>query len=191
MDKERKTQSKIHDVVDRCFRPIQDKPCWNVHQGHGSFLSFEFGKPSLVVQEPRPTSDAKVSKKVRQLRERRIVNLRGEWHLWIYCCDWSLELANDRSVHSESTRGAISKALLSLNGQMLKRVRVSPRTGASVFEFDLGAKLRTTAYDDDDSDDEPYENWMFFDRDGYVLLFRADGKYSYHRSDKSTRNWMK
>ena len=24
-------------------------PCWNVHHGHGSFITFEFGKPHLKV----------------------------------------------------------------------------------------------------------------------------------------------
>jgi hypothetical protein len=33
---------EMPDLIDEIFQPVYGKPCWQVKQGIGSFLTFEF-----------------------------------------------------------------------------------------------------------------------------------------------------
>src|ERR1017187_8707670 len=79
----------IASVFEKAFRSIYGKSCWDVKPGYGSFLTFEFGQPHLVVREPIAASTSAPAK-VREALARSQVYPRGEWHLWIYCCDWEV-----------------------------------------------------------------------------------------------------
>ena len=75
-------------VIDTIFQPIYGKKCWNVENGWGSFLTFEFGEPHFkVVREPYSSK----SQKPRVIRQaaRRLVSIYGDWKLWIKYCEWS------------------------------------------------------------------------------------------------------
>ena len=52
-------------IINDIFQPLYGKPCWQVKQGYGSFLTFEFGEPHLHIREPRQVSD-QVSEKVKK-----------------------------------------------------------------------------------------------------------------------------
>ncbi len=173
----------IHKIVADRFAKINDKPCWNPRQGHGSSLTFEFGEPHLIIEER--------NSKRSQYGKRRNATVRGEWHLWIYCCHWNISLEGRLAAHSESSREIIEIALAHLRGQILTKVSVTPRTGASSFEFDLGGRLETRRYEHFNDDGEPYPSWMFFDNQEHVLTYRADGKYAYQLSIKPTESWLK
>lgn len=55
---------------------------------------------------------------------------------------------------------------------------ILPQGVQSVFEFDLGAILKTRPYDKDS------EQWLLYEKTSHkVLLVRADGRYKYKRSD--------
>jgi hypothetical protein len=69
--------------------------------------------------------------------------VRGQWHLWIYCCEWSLALGPALLARSESSDTAIARALHVLNGQALTTVTVSEVDGSTTFTFDLGCLLST------------------------------------------------
>ena len=57
--------------------PMIGETAWNVAKGHGSFLTLEFGPPSLVaIKHPS--------------RDSRSAHVRGAWGLWIYCCHWKI-----------------------------------------------------------------------------------------------------
>jgi hypothetical protein len=94
-------------------------------QGYGSFLTFEFGHPEQT----------------RGLR--RSANVHGEWHVWIYCCDWRF-LSNGKQVAwSEDSKDQIARATGMIDGQKLLGLSVEPAQGLSRFEFDLGGLLET------------------------------------------------
>jgi len=150
------------------MRPILGPPTWGVKQGYGSFLSFEFGEPSLEVHE-RQSNDRGL---------RRSVYVQGEWHLWIYCCHWKVIQDEEQLAWSEDTNELISHAADSLNGQKLLAVNVDPATGRSVFTFDLGGSLETWPYGDDPTD----EQWIFL-TGTEAFAYRADGLYSHDPSD--------
>jgi hypothetical protein len=176
------------------FEPICGKPCWEVKQGHGSFLTLEFGTPKLFVGEVRERPRKRRLVKIWKSVSPRQVFVHGEWHLWIYCCEWKLTLGLGRlaNVHSESSKRQIAAALRILNGQDLTKVSINPKAGSSIFEFDLGGKLTTKRKKDLNTVGEPYENWMLFEPSGHVLTYRADGKYSWHRADEPFENpeWL-
>jgi hypothetical protein len=114
--------------------------------------------------------------KVREGLARRRVRVHGEWHLWIYCCDWEV-LSGSKRIGDRSTKPKIHRAAQFLNGQKLIRFSISPRRVRCVFEFDLGAILKTRPYDKEG------EQWLLYEPSHKVLSLRADGRYRYMRSD--------
>ncbi|NVD27313.1 hypothetical protein HUO14_05285 [Parasphingorhabdus flavimaris] len=154
--------------VDVFVAPMLNLPAWGVKKGHGSFLTFEFGEPKLEVVESK-LADGKF---------RRNAHVHGDWHLWIYCCNWRIFQLDEQIAWSESDDKLIGKATAILNGQKLTSVTVEPQQGSSAFIFDLGGKLETWSYGDDPTD----EQWMFYGP-AKVLGYRADGKFSLNRAD--------
>lgn len=160
-------------TIEKVFANLYGIPCWNVQQGHGSFVTFEFGTPSLKIgkvynRNPQdPNSHA-----------RRLVYPRGDWHLWVYCCEWRIAQNGNVLAANESTRECIAHACTVLNGQALKEFVYSTEKGTSRFLFDLGGKLNTGPYDD-----ELLEQWMLYCPDGSVLTYRSDGAFAYGPSD--------
>ena len=156
---------------DLSFARLVGKPCWGVKRGFGSFLTMEFGEPHLEVREAR-VSNAE-SKKVRDLMARRMVTVRGEWHLWIYCCDWSVFDDSGKLVGDTSSKRAIDRAAKYLDGQALVASALIPRGMRTVWEFDQGATLKTKPFNRED------RQWMLYEPEGKVLALRADKHYCY------------
>ena len=161
--------------IERMVSKLYGKPCWGVRPGFGSFLTMEFGNPRLQVREPIVAS--KITPPiVRKSLARRRVHIYGEWHLWIYCCDWGVFSA--RSLVGDcSTKVKIRRAAEFLDGQQLTYFSISPRKVSCVFQFDLGAILKTKPYDNES------EQWMLYEPSHRVLSVRADGRYKYGPSD--------
>lgn len=163
--------------IERVLRKLYGRPCWRATQGYASFLTLEFGKPHLEVHEPTVATGC-VSAKVRKNLARRRVFIHGEWHLWIYRCDWEV-FSGAKRVGDSRTSARISRAAKFLDGQKLISLSISPRKVQCVFKFDLGGTLKTRPLDEDG------EQWKLFDPLHKVLTVRADGCYAYHRSDSS------
>jgi len=170
------------------WTPIYPNPAWLVKKGHGSFLTFEFGQPELKIREPGVRSPD-VSEKARQAAARRLVTVSGEWHLWIYCCNWSIFYNGVKLSHNESPDDVIDRAANRLDGQKLKEVERGELPGSWLFVFDLGGKLQTWPYDGELLE----EQWMLYERtSGKVLVARADGLCSYEAGDHpadAERHW--
>jgi hypothetical protein len=168
------------------FADVIDKPAWNVRKGHGSFLTFEFGEPRLEIGKPMKIEPQ--SERLPKSLRRRPVAVRGEWHLWIYCCHWQATYEGELVGHSGSPRSEVEAAAHMFNGQALASMTVDPAKGASQFVFDLGGILKTVPYRT--GDDE--ESWMLFTPDGRVLVYRSDGHFSLHARDADPRKavWL-
>lgn len=167
-----------NDPVQSAFAPLLGLPAWNVQKGQGSFLTFEFGDPSLRVREPIEPQVTTSTKIVARLRS-RVVRPIGEWYLWIYCCNWRCIARGREIAHSESTDKRIHSVAGELDGQRLQSVNVDPVNGTSSFAFDLGAVLETWPYEDEDLD----EQWSLHRRSGYTFAYRKDGRYSWSGPD--------
>jgi hypothetical protein len=166
------------DPVQSVFAPILGTPAWCVQKGQGSMLTFEFGNPSLYVREPIEPSPVTAEKVAARLRRRNVRPI-GEWTLWIYFCNWRCFARGKIIAHSESIDKRIAAAAYELNGQRLLAVSVDPDTGTSSFVFDLGARLETSPYGGEASD----QQWSLNRLSGGVFAYRADGRYSWSTSD--------
>jgi len=164
----------VASVFERVFSRIYGKPCWQVSAGHGSFLTFEFGRPHLEVREPVAATKSATTK-VRARLGRRSVVVHGDWHLWIYCCEWEV-FSRGKRVGDSSTRAKIRRAIDCLDGQKLTQFSISRKVECA-FRFDLGAVLRTHPYD------KKSEQWMLYEPSHRVLVLRADGHFKHMRSD--------
>jgi hypothetical protein len=157
--------------------PMLGLPAWGVRQGYGSFLTFEFGQPKLEVTERHAPEKGL----------RRSAHVRGQWHLWIYCCHWRALQDGTQLAWSEDADETIGRAAASLDAQKLTGVGVSPGEGRSTFTFDLGGTLETWPYGDNPAE----EQWTIL-TDAEAFTYRADGHY---RSGPSTtprdsRRWL-
>ncbi len=160
-------------IIDDVFQPIYGKPCWEVKQGYGAFVTFEFGEPHLHIQEPhRPSDEAPAS--VRRNAARRFVFVHGDWHLWVYLADWRISLRGQELANQASTRRVIRKATGEPDGQELVQVRVTDAL-VSRFDFELGDKLEVIP------NQERYgvsrDLWLLYEPSGYVFTLRSDGQY--------------
>jgi hypothetical protein len=169
---------------DLSFNKLLGKPCWNVKGGWGSFLTLEFGEPHLKIIEPRDSTSA--SSIVQKALGRRHIHVRGDWHLWLYCCDWIVSDESDVIVGDSSSKKRIDRAATFLNGQALSSAKLTPRGMRTIFEFDLGARLETKPYNRRD------EQWSLYEPNGKVLSVRADKHYSYGESKRTPepRHWL-
>lgn len=156
-------------VIDETFDGLQGIPSWQVKQGWGSFLTLEFGLPS---QEIYPVSERKSEQGFSH--PQRLVVIKGQWHLWIYCCGWDLLQDGKLLAHNESDRETIAEACRVLDGQALTDFRFHRDNGQCRFEFDLGGKLETGPYSD-----KLEVQWMLFRPDGKVLSFRSDSTFRF------------
>jgi hypothetical protein len=112
------------EKIERIVRRLYGKPFWGVKPGHGSFLTLEFGKPNLEIREPTAAGKS-ASAKVREKLAHRSVQVHGEWHLWIYCCNWEV-VSGSKRIGDSSTKLKIRCAAEYLNGQKLTYFRYRP-----------------------------------------------------------------
>ena len=165
---------RVVPVFEKVFSKIYGKPCWLVRDGYGSTLTFEFGKPHLQVREPRAARN--VSPRIRAVLAKRRVFIHGDWHLWIYACDWKV-FSRGKLVADSSTQSRAGRATSFIDGQKLTRFSISVKTLECSFHFDLGAILKTRPFD------KVSEQWLLYDPSHKVLTLRADGLYQHGRSD--------
>jgi hypothetical protein len=163
-----------NDPLQRAFEPLIGLPVWFVHKGYGSFLTMEFGSPHLKVREPRMVS-SEASEMVQKLFARRRVTPCGEWHLWIYCCNWRIIADGHELAWSESSDQESIAAAYNIDSRLFIGIQIDSSKGTSVFEFEGNTVLQTWPYGKDSSD----EQWnLFFWKSGDVFSYRADGHYS-------------
>ncbi len=166
-------------LIEKIVSPIYELPCWHVRQGRGSFVTFEFGQPHLEIRE---ATDIKTEyRRVQESLPRRQVTVRGEWHLWIYCCHWEIYHDTRPVARDESSRSKIERVLRRLDGQKIIRIQINPYSADTIFDFEYGERLITRSYEQ--SEQSPYEQWYLFEPTGKVLAVRDDGRFGYHPSD--------
>jgi hypothetical protein len=155
----------LHDA----FALLIGKIAWGAKKGHGSFLTFEFGEPHIVIHEPPGLSTATPASPPEA--RRRLAFAQGEHHLWIYMCNWRVRIGDEVIADNESADARMEAAARALNGQKLVAVEVDPARGTSVFRFDLFGSLET--WPDEGSADE---QWSVIGL-SETFIFRGDGTW--------------
>jgi hypothetical protein len=165
----------LAQVFERLFTPLYGQPCWGIGPGIRPTLRLEFGKPHLEIHEPA-TASKSASARVKTYLARRRIFVHGQWHLWLYYCNWEL-LYKGQKVGYRSRDATIQRAGNSLNGEKLVRFAIAPKSMRCRFDFDLGSSLRTWP------SESMSDQWLLYTPSRKVLVVRADGKYQYGRSD--------
>jgi hypothetical protein len=166
----------VDPIFQRVFKEVYGRPCWGVENCVGSDIVFEFGDPHLVIREPS-AARPKASRRVRELFARRGVTVQGQWHLWIWMCNWEI-FHKGKRLGSDRARSNLQPIVHSLDGQKLIRFSFPPRGNECVFDFDLGGVLITHPWGPDD------DQWMLYEPSGFVLTFRGNNRFSHHRSNQ-------
>jgi len=169
---------RVMHPVSEVLQPVLGRTSWLVKRGYGSFITMEYGEPHVDVREPRLRPPRIEGAPAQTLQRSAFVH--GEWHLWIYCCEWSLLLEDTQLAHSESDDITMQRALRVLNGQVLQAVDIEPDDGRTRFTFDLGCSLLTCPAPPGIYASEPAGQWMLYSRSGpdlAVLTIRGDGTY--------------
>ena len=175
---------EVRDFV----KGIYGKTCNLVEQGYGSFLTLEF--------EHSKNQRFLWFKKKEKLGTTR-------WKIWIYCCNWkvlnSIKGKEKEITNSEKEKIEIKESLSGvIEGQKLINISINEKTGETALQFDLGAIIRITNYEDCNDinrtilihDDEAYENWFLYNDNNEVLTIRSDGKYCIESiADDDSKNW--
>lgn len=164
----------MHPIADLML-PAVGKACWLVKRGHGSFVTMEFGEPQVQVSGPYLRRVFIEGAPERSLRRSAFV--RGDWHLWIYCCRWSLTLEGIQLAHDESDGTTMNRALSVLNGQILTAVQIEPDS-RTTFSFDLGCTFLTYPAPAGTFGDKPMEQWLWYGRSGPVAAVHDNGTYA-------------
>jgi hypothetical protein len=118
------------ETFTRSVAAAYGRPAWGASLGVGSFVTVEFG-------------------------ERR--GERGEFHLWVYCCAWRIETADEVLACSEDPRDFLATAVPRLDGHPLTGVTVEQPSLSAAFSFGDELVLRTFSIYSDE-----YEHWMFY-----------------------------
>jgi len=165
----------LASVFERLFTPLYGQPCWGVRPGIRPTICLEFGKPHLEIHEPA-TASKNASARVKTYLARRRVFVHGEWHLWLYYCNWELRYKGQK-VTCRSREATIQRAGNFLNGEKLVRFSIAPRSMRCRFDFDLGTSIKTWP------SESMSDQWLLYTPSHKVLIVRADCKYQYGRSD--------
>jgi hypothetical protein len=174
-----RAHKKANMIIDELFSLIYGKFCWDAAKGYGSFLTFEFGEPHLVIDERFRLKDG-----IREKRRR--VAVHGDWHLWIYLCNWKI-ISHDtvKATHGSSTRDIV-RAMQRLDGQALTRVEVHP-DGSTTFLFELNDRLETTPNIEYGPD---ADQWLLFQPSKMVFTLRADRKYHHQPGNTEPKDYQ-
>ncbi len=133
---------------------LQTKSAWDIRLGEGSFLTMEFGSP-----ESNPSGS----------------RAHGEWHLWLYMCNWRIETDDKVLVGSDDDRETIQSVLKTAVFGETKTVQVVAPSKDLSINFASGLKVHTFS----SSSDRDEEQWKLFTPEGKVLVMYGDGTWQY------------
>lgn len=109
------------ELYDFLF-PFIGLPVWGSSKGHGSFVTFNLGKPSVEL--------TKFEKRT-----------KGELYIWLYCCNWRIINIDEELAHCESKDKRIDKAVEFIDGQKLMSINIDSEKLRMIFDFDLGGRI--------------------------------------------------
>src|SRR6516225_7109702 len=122
---------KIGEEIQKVFRDLIGLKAWRPAIGWGGFVTIEFG-------------------------DKRLVNhhYHGEWHLWLYQCEWELYSNSRQLAHSEVGKHVMKLAIDNLDNKKFLGVQFHADSMVTEFIFDSKLRLVCRPYDDATEDEE-------------------------------------
>ncbi|MGO9864838.1 MAG: hypothetical protein ACLPLR_14590 [Terriglobales bacterium] len=140
---------RLKKQIEALFQPLIGQKAWGASIGVGSFVTVEFGRKHLNHH-----------------------HYHGDWHLWLYQCDWSLNSNGRCLANSESKKRVMQLAIDNLNRAELTDFSFDSQRTITEFHFDNHLELRCEPYPDATADEE---YWMLFTPDRQVASLRESG----------------
>ena len=140
---------QLKKQIDALFRPLIGQTAWGSSLGWGSFVTIEFGRKRLYHR-----------------------HYHGDWHLWLYQCEWELSSKGRLLAHSESKKKVMQLAIENLNGAELKEIAFDPQRMITEFSFDHNLHLTCKPYPDAVPDEEC---WILFTPNRQAASLRESG----------------
>lgn len=123
----------------------------NVKQGHGSFITMEFGKDVEFI---------------RKIKGKLIKNVRGEWYFFVYMCAWRIDEKNNPIAGCEDSREIIERALKKIENKKLINVQILNNAYDLKLKFENSINfLLFSIY----TKEEDAEHWMLYAPENKVL----------------------
>lgn len=152
------------ELAKNLFQKIAGIKPTRVKLGHGSFITIDFGRD---IPEQVKTRNGLVTKYF------------GEWHLWIYMCDWRIDKDKKPFVGCEDTREKIESSLPELAERELKGVEILNNAFDAKLTFGNNIELHLFSFYTQDE-----KQWMLFTPENKVFIAGPNSEWSYHDSDK-------
>ena len=152
------------NMLQEITKPIIGMVPTRVKLGHGSFLTFDFGKDRFEEIETR---------------RGKMTLCFGEWYLWIYMCAWRIELNGLPLINSNDQREAIEEGLYHFKDKPLVKFEIINSSFDAVLQFDTSLEVllfSSTAQKD--------EVWKFFTPDGKVFCAGPATSWKYEDASK-------
>lgn len=131
----------------RILSPLLNEPIQQARLGHGSFVTLEFG----AIQHLYP----------------RTGNPKYEWMIWLYQCNWRLELNGAFVTGCEDER-EVMEGIHLLQDKALLSLTISPLLDL-LLEFQGGCLLRVFRHAGGDTD-----HWLIYTPHNFVLTAQGD-----------------
>jgi len=165
--------------IEEIFLPLVGQLVWGIRQGHGSFLTMEFGEPYRSVREPIVASPGSSTKVARNLARRRVF-IVGQWHMWIQYSEWKVATQYHSAASRDWENGSVKAGLEELDGQALLSATAGDTPHSTVLEFDLGGKVLIWPRHEAARDDA---QWSLHRRHGAIVTYRTDGTFGFDKGD--------
>lgn len=152
------------ELASNLFKNIKGVKPTRAKQGHGSFITIDFG---------RDFSE--------EIKTRAGIKIRhyGEWRLWIYMCAWRIDINKTPCAGSEDSREKIESCLSELGQRELNEVAIL--NDAFDAKFTFGKDLELNLFSFKTTEDE---QWMFFTPENKVFTAGPRNQWSYDDANK-------
>ncbi len=155
---------KGSELASNLFKNIKGLKPTRAKQGHGSFITIDFG---------RDFSE--------EIKTRAGLKIRhyGEWRLWVYMCAWRIDINHIPCAGSEDSREKIESCLFELSQRELNEITILNDAFDAKLKF--GKDLELNLFSFKTTEDE---QWMFFTPEHKVFTAGPRNQWSYHDSNK-------
>ena len=140
---------QITNEIKNLFEPLIGQKAWGASLGWGSFVTIEFGSKRLFHG-----------------------HYHGEWHLWLYMCEWKLNSNGRLLADSESKKKVMQVAIENLNGTELTGLSFNSQDRTTEFTFNRTLHLGCKPYPDSSPKEEC---WVLFLPNRQVASLREAG----------------
>lgn len=140
-------KSLIYDL----FGKMLSLEARDVKLGYGSFITMGFGDDDIAYEIT--------------LRGKMEVHTRPEWYLWVYMCEWELEVNGEEVAYCEDDRDFLREAIKVMENKKLLKVEVLSDTYDLQLDFAEDVTLRLIS-----NLEEDYEQWRLFTPERKTLV---------------------